>query len=139
MLSDRDQFKWEGCRDYHFSLFLFFLKASLCDCFPSPTFGQVIGSRALALQDQGYRVLLGYEEAIGFACGGVIPDKDGVSALGVMATLATSVYSRGETLASHLQQIHDKYGEFVSNNGYYFCSDPAIVKRVLEQMRNDGK
>ncbi|KAL9182778.1 hypothetical protein ACHAXT_004057 [Thalassiosira profunda] len=98
-----------------------------------------IGSRALALQDQGYRVLLGYEEAIGYACGGVIPDKDGVSALGVMATLATSVYSRGETLASHLQQIHDKYGEFVSNNGYYFCSDPAIVKRVLEQMRNDGK
>jgi len=82
-------------------------------------------------------VLLGYEEAIGFACAGV-PDKDGISALGVIATLATSLYSNGETLTSHLQKLHDKYGEFVCNNGYYRCDDPAIVKRIMQQMRNSG-
>ncbi|KAL7545485.1 hypothetical protein ACHAWF_008836 [Thalassiosira exigua] len=97
-----------------------------------------IGSRALSLQSQGYRVLLGYEEAIGFSCGGIIPDKDGISALGVIATLATHLYSRGDTLASHLQSLHDKCGEFVSNNGYYRCDDAAKVKRIMEQMRNGG-
>ena len=97
-----------------------------------------IGSRALALQNKGYRVLLGYEEAIGFSCGSIIPDKDGISALGVIATMASFLYSRGETLVSHLQKIHDKYGEFVSNNGYYRCDDPAIVKRIMEQLRNGG-
>mmetsp|Transcript_10054 Transcript_10054/g.18077 ORF Transcript_10054/g.18077 Transcript_10054/m.18077 type:complete len:643 (-) Transcript_10054:86-2014(-) len=98
-----------------------------------------IGSRALSLQEQGYLVLLGYEEAIGFSCGGIIPDKDGISAIGVIAKMATCVYSRGETLASHLQHIHDKYGEFVCNNGYYRCNDPAIVEQIMEQMRNGGK
>lgn len=98
-----------------------------------------IGSRALSLQNEGYRVLLGYEEAIGFSCGGIIPDKDGISALGVIATMVTTLYSRGETLASHLQRIHDKYGEFVSNNGYYRCNDPAIVRRIMEQMKNGGQ
>ncbi|KAL7534848.1 hypothetical protein ACHAXR_006112, partial [Thalassiosira sp. AJA248-18] len=98
-----------------------------------------IGSRALSLQNQGYRVLLGYEEAIGFSCGGIIPDKDGISALGAISTMATSLYSRGRTLVSHLQEIHNKYGEFVCNNGYYRCDDPAIVKRIMEQMRNSGK
>ena len=98
-----------------------------------------IGSRALSLQAEGYLVLLGYEEAIGFSCGGIIPDKDGISALGVIATMATHVYARGETLVSHLQKIHDKYGEFVCNNGYYRCDDPEIVKRIMDQMRNDGK
>ena len=98
-----------------------------------------IGNRALALQEQGYKVLLGYEEAIGFSCGGIIPDKDGVSALGVIGTMACHLYSRGSDLAGRLQQIHDKYGEFVSNNGYYRCDDPAVVMNIMEQMRNGGK
>lgn len=98
-----------------------------------------IGSCALSLQKRGYRVLLGYEEAIGFSCGGIIPDKDGISALGVIATLATYLYSNGETMALYLQNIHDEYGEFVSNNGYYRCNDSAIAMQLMDQMKNGGK
>lgn len=98
-----------------------------------------IGSRALQLQSEGYRVLLGYEEAIGFSCGGIIPDKDGISALGVIATMATAFYAHGKTLASHLQEIYALCGEFCSNNGYFRCDDPVIVKKIMEQMRNGGK
>eukprot|EP00985_Skeletonema_marinoi_P021407 scaffold13131_cov107-Skeletonema_marinoi.AAC.4 len=98
-----------------------------------------IGSRALSLQNEGYRVLLGYEEAIGFSCGGIIPDKDGISALGVIATMAHSFYTKGKTLTSHLQEIYLLYGEFCSDNGYFRCDDPAIVKKIMEQMRNGGK
>ncbi|KAK1737105.1 phosphoglucomutase 2-like protein [Skeletonema marinoi] len=98
-----------------------------------------IGSRALSLQNEGYRVLLGYEEAIGFSCGGIIPDKDGISALGVIATMAHAFYAKGKTLTSHLQEIYLLYGEFCSDNGYFRCDDPAIVKKIMEQMRNGGK
>ena len=98
-----------------------------------------IGSRLLTLHNQGYCVLLGYEEAIGFSCMGIIPDNDGISALGIIATMATCLYSRGETLTSQLQNINNKYGEFVCNNGYYRCNDPAIVSRIMEQMRNGGE
>lgn len=98
-----------------------------------------IGSRALSLQSEGYRTLLGYEEAIGFSCGGIIPDKDGISALGVIATMAHAFYAKGKTLASHLQEIYLLYGEFCSDNGYFRCDDPAIVMKIMEQMRNGGK
>ncbi|EJK77864.1 hypothetical protein THAOC_00269 [Thalassiosira oceanica] len=98
-----------------------------------------IGSRALSLREEGYDVLLGYEEAIGFSCGGVIPDKDGISALGVVASMATSLHGRGETLVSYLAGIYGKYGHFVSDNGYYRCNDPEVAARVIEGMRNGGK
>jgi phosphomannomutase len=98
-----------------------------------------IGSRLLTLQSQGFRVLFGYEEAIGFSCGGIIPDKDGISALGIIAKMASWLYSRGETVSIYLRKIHDKYGEFCSHNGYYRCNDPAIVSRILKQMRNGGE
>lgn len=97
-----------------------------------------IGSRALSLQSEGYRILLGYEEAIGFSCGGIISDKDGISALGVIATMAHAFYALGKSLASHLQEIYLLYGEFCSDNGYFRCDDPAIVKKIMEQMKNGG-
>ena len=93
-----------------------------------------IGSRALDLQNGGYRVLLSYEEAIGFSCGGIIPDKDGISAIGVIATMACAYYSRGETLLSHLKQLHDKYGEFVCNNGYYVSMENFLCCFFVHMM-----
>ncbi len=53
--------------------------------------------------------------------------------------MACHLYSRGSDLAGRLQQIRDKYGEFVSNNGYYRCDDPAVVMNIMEHMRNGGK
>ena len=77
-----------------------------------------IGSRAEELnREEGYFALFGYEEAIGFSCGNVVFDKDGISAMGVFTELAYHVYHKGLTLAKHMQSLYDKYGEFVSNNG----------------------
>ncbi|GMH99481.1 hypothetical protein TrVE_jg3870 [Triparma verrucosa] len=99
-----------------------------------------IGRRAGELREEGYRVLLGYEEAIGFCCGEVISDKDGVSGAAVFAELAYWVYvDQGLTLKQWLNGLYQKYGEFVSNNGYFFCYDPAVVMSIIDKMRNGGK
>lgn len=76
-----------------------------------------IGSRMEELSREGKLALFSYEEAIGFSCGNVVFDKDGISALGVLTELAYSVYHKGANLAKHMQSLYDKYGEFVSNNG----------------------
>jgi phosphomannomutase len=98
-----------------------------------------IGSRAAELNgDGGYRSLFAYEEAIGFSCGDVIFDKDGISAMAVFSELTYSVYRQGLTLTDHMQSIYDKYGEFVSHNGYYFLEDNAVVDKIMEHIRCNG-
>jgi phosphoglucomutase/phosphoglucomutase/phosphopentomutase len=37
-----------------------------------------------------------------------------------------------------MQSLYDKYGEFCSNNGYYFCYEPDIIHNIFEKIRNDG-
>ena len=69
-----------------------------------------IGTRAVSLQEQGYRALFGYEEAIGFSCPDIIPDKDGISSLGIMGELAYFVYHSGRSLKQHMQGLYEKYG-----------------------------
>lgn len=106
-----------------------------------------IGSRAAELHkspvtddpSKKYHSIFCYEEAIGFCCGNVIFDKDGISALGVFAELSYATYRRNINLSQHLQSLYDKYGEFVSNNGYYFVSDPSIVTSILDNMTNHGQ
>jgi len=98
-----------------------------------------IGHCANQLRLSGYHCLFAYEEAIGFCCGDVVSDKDGLSALGVMSELVYHVYQRGCTLSQYLQSLYDKYGEFCCNNGYYFCYDPRTVTRIFDSIRNGGK
>ena len=59
--------------------------------------------------------------------------------MGVFAELAYHVYHKGQNLAQYMQGLYDKYGEFVCNNGYYFCHDPAVVKRIMKDMQNGGQ
>ena len=54
--------------------------------------------------------LLGYEEALGYAVGDVVRDKDGISAALVMAQLAAACRARGETLEDRLDWIAERFG-----------------------------
>ena len=69
-----------------------------------------IGSSAVELNSKGYRTLFGYEEAIGFSYPDIIPDKDGISSLSIMAELAYAVYHEGKNLRERMQELYRKYG-----------------------------
>ena len=62
----------------------------------------------------------------------------GITSLGVFVELAYNVYGKGCTLIQHMQLLYNKYGEFVSQNGYYFCNDPSIVKKIVSDVQNNG-
>lgn len=47
-----------------------------------------IGNRAQELENEGFNVVFGYEEAIGFMIGSQIRDKDGIS-----ATVSSFIYN----------------------------------------------
>ena len=58
----------------------------------------------------------------------------------VFAQMATHLYvSAGMSVSQHLQRLYSTYGEFVSNNGYFFCYDPAVVAEIISGIRNGGE
>ena len=101
-----------------------------------------IGNRACELSEEGYRPLFLYEEAIGFCCGDVVFDKDGLTAAGTMTELILKTYRNGKNLVKHMQSLYDKYGNFCCNNGYYFLpprSTTNVTQKIMEKIRNGGK
>ena len=68
-----------------------------------------LANRAYDLeQDPNKKVLLAYEEAIGFMCGSQVLDKDGVFAAVRMAELICFLEVQGLTLRHQLQDLYDK-------------------------------
>lgn len=98
-----------------------------------------MGNRSHDHMQQGGRVLFAFEEAIGFMFGTNVLDKDGISAMSVMAEMATYLRSiHHKTLARQLQDIYLQYGHHVSNNSYYICREPAKIRQMFVRLRNYG-
>ncbi|KAI0710386.1 phosphoglucomutase first 3 domain-containing protein [Cerioporus squamosus] len=99
-----------------------------------------IGNTALSLEEEGYEVPFGYEEAIGFMFGTQLRDKDGVAASVVFAELAVSLQKQGKTASSHLKELYEKYGFFQTSNSYFICTEPRTIDTIFARIRNfDGK
>ncbi|KAF9977951.1 Phosphoglucomutase-3 [Actinomortierella ambigua] len=94
-----------------------------------------IGNRAIDLEKEGYNVIFGYEEAIGFMLGDIVRDKDGVSALGYFAQLAARLYREGSTISDYLDSLYQKYGYFASANSYFICHEKETIDRIFAKMR----
>ncbi|GBG25996.1 Phosphoglucomutase-2 [Hondaea fermentalgiana] len=98
-----------------------------------------IGNRSLELRDEGYDVIFGFEEAIGFCIGDMVPDKDGISAMSVFTEMAAQLKKEGKTCAEHLVSLQEKYGYFLTNNGYVLSRDVKANKRVFAALGGNGK
>lgn len=63
---------------------------------------------------RGTRLVIGYEEALGYGIGEVVYDKDGISAALLFAELCAVAKSRGETITSRLERIYRELGVFLT-------------------------
>ncbi|QRW11378.1 phosphoglucomutase/phosphomannomutase, alpha/beta/alpha domain protein [Ceratobasidium sp. AG-Ba] len=94
-----------------------------------------IGNAARTLESEGYSVLFGYEEAIGFMLGDEVRDKDGVSATMCFAELVSWLHARGETATDYLDEIYAKYGYFQTSNSYFICSQSDVIDKIFDRIR----
>jgi phosphomannomutase len=81
-----------------------------------------MGNAMAEHEAQGHTVLFSYEEAIGFCCGTVTRDKDGVSAAAVFAEMANYYWrEQGLTVAQLLESLYKvscAYGAPSCNNSH---------------------
>jgi phosphomannomutase len=74
-----------------------------------------IMNRAMEIErETGARFVFGFEEALGYAVGSVVRDKDGISAAVLAAELCAVRRAEGETLLDELETLARRYGLFVS-------------------------
>jgi phosphomannomutase len=59
---------------------------------------------------EGQRLLFGYEEALGYSVGGLVRDKDGITAALVAAELVAGLRAEGATLQDRLDELHRRHG-----------------------------
>lgn len=98
-----------------------------------------LGNRSLDLRAQGYDVVFAYEEALGYCVGDIAVDKDGISAACIFAEMAIELAHEGKTVFQHMNSLYERYGEFVSNNSYVICRDPAKIDAIFARLRNNGQ
>jgi phosphomannomutase len=94
-----------------------------------------IATRAMALERSlGARFVFGFEEALGYAVGAVVRDKDGIGAALALATRAAELAARGETLLDALERIYRRHGLYASAQHTLPFSGPTGQARMAELM-----
>lgn len=93
--------------------------------------------KVLDLEREGYKVLLSFEEAIGFCIGNHVRDKDGILAAAVFNEMYQArCVDQGIRLSDHIERLRDQYGYYLTKNRYFFCFDPVVIKSVFDNIRS---
>ncbi|MDH3227796.1 MAG: phospho-sugar mutase [Thermoleophilia bacterium] len=69
-----------------------------------------------AMENPSLTQVLAYEEALGYAVGPEVRDKDGISAALVAATMAAALHQEGRSLLDALDALHLRHGAHVTEN-----------------------
>lgn len=67
-----------------------------------------------AMEREGARFVLGYEEALGYTVGSLVRDKDGIGTAVVFAELAAWCKARGRSVLDELEETWRRYGMYLS-------------------------
>ncbi|KAI9173101.1 hypothetical protein H9P43_007232 [Blastocladiella emersonii ATCC 22665] len=103
-----------------------------------------LGNRAMAMVADGRadHIMFAYEQAIGFMCGTLVKDKDGVSAGVCLAELAHWLAAAHAEDATHpgtlyqwLEHLYVKYGYFAANDAYIIEHDKTRVDAMFAKIR----
>ena len=80
-------------------------------------------------------LVLGYEEALGYAVGAPVRDKDGIGAALVMAELVAALKSEGRTLDDLLDDLHRRHGVHATGQrSVRFESSPGQAQPMRRAM-----
>jgi phosphomannomutase len=81
-------------------------------------------------------LVYGYEEAIGYCVDPkAVPDKDGISALARLLTLAAGLKAERRNLADRLDEIARRYGVYETDQMSVRVADPKIITAALTLLR----
>jgi phosphomannomutase len=97
-----------------------------------------IANRAIELLRLGYEFVFGFEEALGYAIGDVVYDKDGISAALLAAEVAGVLRERGRTLRDELDAIGRRWGVYASaqvNLTRQGASGVAATLAMMDRLR----
>ncbi|KAI9140928.1 hypothetical protein BKA69DRAFT_1157814 [Paraphysoderma sedebokerense] len=97
-----------------------------------------LGNKSIELESNPAnpkKVYFAYEEAIGFMCGSLVKDKDGVSALACFAEMTCWIYDQGKTVMEWLMECYVKYGCSGVNNSYVIVNEKEKMKAMFDRIR----
>ena len=78
----------------------------------------------------------GYEEALGYCVApDLVRDKDGISALLLLAELAAGLKAHGRTLVDQLDEIEQAYGVHATDQLSVRVADLSVIAQVLQRLR----
>ncbi len=87
---------------------------------------------------EGLELVFGYEEAIGYAIGSAVRDKDGITAAALLADLGGWCRAQGFGILDYLEGIQRRHGLFLSDQRSMLCSGNGaeeILAAAMERFR----
>ncbi len=97
-----------------------------------------ICAAARGLEAHGHHLVYGFEEALGSAVGGVVADKDGISAAVAFADLARGLKAEGRSVLDLLAELHRRHGLWVSHQHSLVHEGSAGARRIADAMARIG-
>jgi phosphomannomutase len=93
-----------------------------------------------ALQQPGTHLIFGYEEALGYTIGGLVADKDGMSAALVAAEMAARARADGRSLLDRLDELTARLGVHLTAQWSRRAEGPdgiAKLAAIVDTWRHD--
>lgn len=91
-------------------------------------------------EQDGWTLVLGYEEALGYTVGETVADKDGISAALIFAEMAAVLKQRRTTLRQALDDLYREYGLHRSLQHSLVHSGPdgaTRISAIMDRLRSD--
>ncbi|MFZ2056579.1 MAG: phospho-sugar mutase [Acidimicrobiales bacterium] len=85
-----------------------------------------------ALRRPGFRLVFGYEEAIGYEVGDAVSDKDGLSAALVAAELAARAKAQGTSVVGRLDSLASRFGVHLTAQWSLRLAGPSAQDEMAE-------